>query len=135
MKLPLAETEEGLNLTPLIDVVFLLLIFFLVATRINEEERELTINVPDVLQAQPLSMGSQEIVVNVTKEGKYRILGHDYAEAQVVALLHEAFVKNPGGQKVQIRADENVPFKFPIAVAGICKQEGLEYTCSVLQRR
>jgi CheY-like chemotaxis protein len=49
MKLPLNNTEsEGPNLTPVIDVVFLLLIFFLVATRFDQEERELDVELPEV---------------------------------------------------------------------------------------
>ena len=43
-------------MTPVIDVVFLLLIFFLVATEYHQEERELDVVLPEVTQAQPLAM-------------------------------------------------------------------------------
>ena len=47
---------DSLSLTPLIDIVFLLLIFFLVATKFAEEERELAVMLPEASEAQPLSI-------------------------------------------------------------------------------
>ena len=57
MRLPPTEPELGVpNMMPLIDVVFLLLIFFLMWSRFEKEERELPVNLPEVSQAQPLVM-------------------------------------------------------------------------------
>jgi biopolymer transport protein ExbD len=134
VRLPKDESDDiGLNLTSMIDVVFLLLIFFLVATRLEEEEKLVSINLAEVLKAQPVAMGAQEIIVNITKEGRFNLYGEDCDERQLVSLLHEAALKNPGNQRVQIRADQDVPFKFPLAVIGICKQEQMEYSCTVLE--
>jgi biopolymer transport protein ExbD len=116
-------------------VVFLLLIFFQVATRFDEEEKLVSINLAEILQAQPLVGGTQELVVNITKEGRFNIAGQDYDEAQMIAILHEAAVRNPGNQRVQIRADQEVQFRYPLTVIGVCKQEALEYSCTVLQQR
>ena len=53
MRLPEDTSDsDGPNLTPVIDVVFLLLIFFLVATRYDQEERELEVDLPEVTEAQ-----------------------------------------------------------------------------------
>ncbi len=65
------ESTDGPNLTPVIDMVFLLLIFFLCATQFNQEERELEAVLPEVVQAQPLTMPPQELIVNFTREGVY----------------------------------------------------------------
>ena len=47
MRLPdESHQSDGPNLTPVIDVVFLLLIFFLVATRFDQEEKELDLELP-----------------------------------------------------------------------------------------
>ena len=63
MRLPNFDQEsDGLGLTPLIDVVFLLLIFFLVATRFDQEERLVSINLAEILKARPVSMGPKEII-------------------------------------------------------------------------
>ena len=135
MKIPDSERDEEMNLTPMIDVVFLLLIFFLVATRFDEQEKLVSINLAEILQAQPLAGGSQELVVNITQDGTFNIAGKDYSEEQLVAILHEAAVRNPGNQRVQIRADQTVQFKYPLTVIGMCKQQDMPYSCTVLQKR
>ena len=53
------EEEASLNMTPLIDMVFLLLIFFLVATTFAQEERKLDIQLPATATIQPLSAPPQ----------------------------------------------------------------------------
>ena len=58
-----------LSLTPLIDVVFLLLIFFLVATRFEQEERELDVLLPQASAAKPLITQPTELFVNVSADG------------------------------------------------------------------
>ncbi len=60
---------DALNLTPLIDVVFLLLIFFLVATRFAQEDRELPVQLPAASSAMPMTMEPQELVVNIDQNG------------------------------------------------------------------
>ena len=136
MKLPPAEGESsGPNLTPIIDVVFILIIFFLVATQFAEREKLVSVNLAEILQAEPLAAGSREVIVNITAEGQYNVDGEFYDEAQLIHLLHQLSVNNPSNRRVQIRADENVKFRFPLTVIGICKQEGMEYSCTVLDDR
>ena len=135
MKMPAAERDDELNLTPMIDVVFLLLIFFLVATRFDDEEKLVSINLAEILQAQPLVSGVQELVINITKGGAFNVGGKDYTEEQLGAILHEAVVRNPGNQRVQIRADQDVPFRFPLTVIGMCKKEEIQYACTVLEQQ
>ena len=69
-------TLSSLSLTPLIDIVFLLLIFFLVATRFAEEDRELDVELPTASEAQPLTVKPKEVFVNVDQEGSYYVGGH-----------------------------------------------------------
>lgn len=137
MRLPAYEEEDTLQMTSMIDVVFLLLIFFLVATRLDDEaEREklISVNLAEVLQAQPLAVGGKEILVNITREGQFVVAGEECSEAKLTALLQEASVRNPGNQRVQIRADQDVLYKFPLTVMGICNLHQIEYSCTVLQR-
>jgi biopolymer transport protein ExbD len=136
MKLPFEEPEgKGLRLTPLIDVVFLLLIFFLVATRFTQEEMDLSIRLAEVFKARPIAAGPQEIVVNITKEGKYVILGETLGEDALLNTLRSVASKNPGQMSVQIRADKESQFQYPVTVIGLCKHEdvNMTYSCTVLQ--
>ncbi len=68
-----AREELSVNLTPLIDVVFLLLIFFMVSTTFTRES-ELSIDLPEAtgtLRAQE----EQEIIVQIDERGQYRVNG------------------------------------------------------------
>lgn len=133
MRLPKDTSDDSpLNLTAMIDVLFILLIFFLVATQLHSEEKDTRINLPDTHQAEPLTVGVQPIIVNITREGIYSIAGSDYAESQVAEILHNEKISNPH-RAVQIRADRDAPFKFPVAVIGMCKLEDMAYTCAVLE--
>ncbi|MEX0702566.1 MAG: biopolymer transporter ExbD [Planctomycetales bacterium] len=134
MKLPASTAEsDGPNLTPVIDVVFLLLIFFLVATTYDREEREADINPPEVAAAEPLA-GTQDLVINVTRDGTYRVVQKDYDEAGLAGLLHAVHEKNPH-KRALIYADGDSALKFTMRVVGLCKKAQMDYTVSALQRQ
>jgi biopolymer transport protein ExbD len=136
MRLPKDTTDDSpLNLTAMIDVLFILLIFFLVATQLHSEEKLVSINLAEIFEAQPLATGAKEIIVNITKEGGYNISGTDYDEAQLISILEKAGTENPRNVSVQIRADQEAQFKYPLTVIGVCKRENLEYSCTVLERQ
>ena len=137
MRLPASEAEsDGPNLTPVIDVVFLLLIFFLVATRFDEQERELDTQLPEEAQAEPLSMPPREVVVNVTRDGKYIVMRKEYDEKQLIAYLRQASEKNPGNQAVLIRADSESAWKYGVRVMGICNRLKIkDYRVAVIPKR
>ena len=123
-----------ISLTPLIDVVFLLLIFFLVATKFAEEERELDVVLPEASEAQPLTSVPKEIFVNVVyyvETGKtahlpddqklrYFVTGKMLNLTQLEQVLKQAWVNNPGRQTVVVRADERCQYKHVIAAKNAC---------------
>lgn len=123
---------SSLSITPLIDVVFLLLIFFLVSSRFAEEERELDLNLPSVTEALPAMLQPEELVVNIDKEGRYYIDGAFRQPEQVEQILLRAQANNPLTQTVVIRADRESEWE-PVAIAiGLCKKAGInEYTATI----
>ncbi len=123
--------RTGIQLAPMIDIVFLLLIFFLVATRYDQEERELEVVLPEVTQAQPLSM-TPELVINVMRDGKYRIVQQDLTEQQLSKVIHETHKNNPH-QSALIRGDGEVALKFAVRVMGLCNKVGMKYRIAALQ--
>ncbi len=135
MRLPQDTSEsDGPNLTPVIDVVFLLLIFFLVATRFDQEERELDTVLPEVVQGELLSMPPREIVVNVTNEGKYIVMRQELTEAQLATLLKQAVEKNPQAPSVLIRGDAQAAWKYGVRVMGLCNRANIRvYKVAALQ--
>lgn len=132
MRLP-EETplDEGPNLTPVIDVVFLLLIFFLVATRYDQEERELDVVLPEVTQAQPLAM-TPELIVNISQEGVYKVSAREYNEAQLFRIIREAKQNNPR-MTALIRGDGGSALRFAVRVMGMCNKAEMKYRIAALQ--
>jgi biopolymer transport protein ExbD len=123
---------NAVSLTPLIDVVFLLLIFFLVSSRFAEEERELDLNLPSVSDALPASYQPDELVINVDAEGRYFVDGAFRQPEQLEQTLRRAQTNNPLTQKVIIRADRKTAWE-PVAIAiGLCKKVGItDFTATI----
>lgn len=116
----------SLTVTPLIDVVFLLLIFFLVASRFSEEERQLDLNLPSVSEAMSVTAPINEIVINIDQEGKFFIDGSFRQIEQVEQILTRARANNPLSQAVVIRADKQTDWDHVAAAMNLCKKVGIE---------
>ncbi len=121
----------ALSMTPLIDVVFLLLIFFLVASRLSREDRELDIPLPSAANAMPMTAEPQEMVVNIDDQGAIFLNGQYLTETQFESALRQAIADNPLGQTVIIRADRRVPVQSPVSVMDMCLKSGANYSLSI----
>ena len=75
VKIQKGTAISTLSLTPLIDVVFLLLIFFLVATRFAQEDREIDVPLPDASEAMPLTIAPKELFINIDQDGRFLVNG------------------------------------------------------------
>ncbi len=116
----------ALNITPLIDVVFLLLIFFLVATRFAEEDLEMDFPMPTASEAMPMVIEPKEIFVNIDRTGKIHFNGGIVTEQQLEGHLRTAKSANPLTQSVIIRADKRVELQPAVSVMNLCKKVGIE---------
>jgi biopolymer transport protein ExbD len=116
---------EVFNLTPLIDVVFLLLIFFLVATRFEQEERELDLALAKAIEARPLIAQPEELFVNVTSDGQYYFGGRLLNEDLLLRVLKQYWTRNPGNVRVVIRADKDSRTRHVVAVMNACNQANI----------
>lgn len=122
----------SLSVTPLIDVVFLLLIFFLVSSRFSEEERELDLNLPSVSEALPATLEPSELVINIDAEGRFFIDGAFRQAEQVEQILRRSQANNPLTQTVVIRGDRESNWEAVATAMGICKKVGIfEYTATM----
>ncbi len=128
IKLKQGRAVESLSITPLIDVVFLLLIFFLVSTRFEEQERELQIDAPEATESLPLTFEPKQIFVNIDKQGRYFIDGDLQPLDQVDAHLEQAIANNPLTQTVIIRADKAVELQSYVSIVDICERIGIAHS-------
>ena len=116
----------GLELTPMIDVVFLLMIFFLVASKLDEADRFIDVVLPKASAAKPLTTRPREFLVNIDREGNYFVGARPVAIGDLQTLLKQAAVDNPKRQTVIVRADENVAHKFVVAAMNACVEAEIE---------
>lgn len=119
------ESSVSIEMTPLIDMVFLLLIFFLVATTFKEAEREMQIALPFTDSAGPISTTLREIIINVAEDGSIIVAGQTMSAGQLNALVNQA-VKQNENQKVTIRGDKNTVYQNIASVLDVCKAAGIQ---------
>jgi len=119
------ETEEmALNLTSLIDVVFLLLIFFMVATTFLDPEREIPIELPQASNAAEREEAPEEIVIGVARDGGLSVSGAVVDRAGLEAALRRAAARDPA-TPVTIRGDRLVHHEDVVGVMDACGAAGL----------
>jgi biopolymer transport protein ExbD len=116
----------GLELTPMIDVVFLLMIFFLVASKLEEADRIIDVVLPKASAAKPLTSQPAEFIINIDRDGEYYAGAKPVTFQELAALLVQAAADNPGRQQVIVRADENTLHKFVVGAMNACVQAGIE---------
>jgi biopolymer transport protein ExbD len=122
-----ATTEETLfiNLTPMIDVILTLLIFFMAATKLYDwDEQKLDVQVPVVSSAQPLTDTPDDIKLRVSREGTIAY-NDDIIDLTEVKDRLRAARKNYPDQGVMIRADGRVAHQKVAEVMSACHAAGI----------
>jgi biopolymer transport protein ExbD len=116
--------DIALDLTPVIDMVFLLLIFFLVATTFQQTEREMKIALPTASAAGPISAALRELVVNVDEQGQMIVNSRVIEPEALREVVEQAVAANPE-QKVSVRGDRTTAYANIVRVLDICKGAGV----------
>lgn len=130
------NASASIELTPIIDMVFLLLIFFLVATTFHQTEREMQIALPVASSTAPISAILQELIINVDVEGKIIVGGRRVEPDDLRSMVVDAVKVNPD-QKVTVRGDRRTAYANIVTVLDICKGSGVQepYLDTVLTDR
>jgi biopolymer transport protein ExbD len=111
-----------LPVVPLVDTVLNLLIFFLVATRFAQAERELEVKVPDASQSRPLVAKSPELYINIDAEGHYVVAGRRVTAEDIYPILKKAWTDYSGKVSVVIRADRFCRWQSVVAAMNACQK-------------
>jgi len=117
--------ELELNLTPLIDVVFLLLIFFMVSTTFQKES-EISLQLPRASETE-VQATKERIEVIISAAGRYFINDQELVKSDV-ASLQNALYKVSGGQRdipLTIRADAQAPHQAVVTAMDAAGQLGM----------
>jgi biopolymer transport protein ExbD len=125
MKALREEENFEIPMTSLIDVVFLLLIFFLVATNFTRREMDHSVTLPESEAGVKASQAPDRLVVNIREEGTLVVNGSVMTEAELRVLANEFVAAHPGRPAV-IRADARVPYQAVMRVFGLCRGAGVK---------
>ena len=117
--------ELTIEMTPMIDMVFLLLTFFLVATTFQQVEHEMQIALPKASASGPISANLRELVINVDLDGKIHVGGRQIEVDALRTIITNAVATNPD-QKVAVRGDRNTAYANIVRVLDVCKAEGVQ---------
>ncbi len=128
MPLKISDSSEQttLNLTPMIDIVFLLIIFFMVGTQFTKSERHFDVQLPTVSDAQPLTSLPDEIVINVLDDDRVLVHDEELSLAQLEKNLREAR-KNYADQSVVVRGSGPDPYQQVMDVLAVCHRAKISH--------
>ena len=124
------EKEDlQLNMAPMIDMIFLLIIFFLTATTFTEREREQDVLLPSNRNPGSLSRNmDNNIIINVKQDGALFVLGEKISAEQLVGMLRQRkteLEKKKVKLKVQIRPDKRVIYGGVAAALAAAEKAGI----------
>jgi len=116
--------ESAIQLAPMIDIVFLLLIFFLVTWQFSRSEQDSKVKVPTSSQGSEETRAISEININIRQDGDLVINGEVLTEDQLLTKLR-AIVEVHENQPVRLRGDGEITYQALMGVIDICQEAGI----------
>jgi biopolymer transport protein ExbD len=120
-----AEDTELVNLSGMIDILFILIIFFLVTTTFKEEEIDHEVTLPQDARNQSLSEAANDLIkINIRKNGSFVVMGKQMTEEELSEWMAGEVVRKPG-IKVLIRCDQEAKHLYLANIMSICRHVGV----------
>ncbi len=128
MRIPTRATSSdvGFNMTPMIDVVFQLIIFFLLSSHLARQETHLALPLPVAESGQPTPTDERpRVVVNVLADGTLLAINRRMTSEELIVLLGQRKSEHGSDLEVRIRGDRSVPYRLVEPVMRACTQVGI----------
>lgn len=119
-----SQQPAELELAPMIDVVFLLLIFFIVSWQFARFERDMEVEVPTAEEADKNDRKVGEIIINIRENGGVFLSGGEVTESELLERLKQIAINYPN-QAVILRGDANTSFDHVLLVLDQVKEAGI----------
>ncbi|MCB0324095.1 MAG: biopolymer transporter ExbD [Bdellovibrionales bacterium] len=117
------DDQLGIDITPLVDIVFLLLIFFMVSTTFVEA-RGIKVNLPSATTT-PVTAEAKNLEISISNSGVLFFKGEEIAAEQLPTLLRKEL--ESGAQPVLVvRADEKAFHGIVVKVMDAARSAGVE---------
>ena len=119
------EQEESIQLAPLIDIVFLILVFFMTTSVFTTLESEIDIKLPTADSAVQSERTQSEIYINLRDDGSIVVNNRELTIPELQEVLNRVAKYVPGGAVI-IRGDRQAMLGRAIAVLNCCKNADIE---------
>lgn len=132
MPLKTSQVEElpGLNLTSMIDVVFLLLIFFMVATKFSESQQQIGIKLPGGAGLQAMVSAPDQRNVGVGRDGSVTLDGQPVNLTELTNRLRAMHGQYPG-LVVAVNGDSDASYQTVMSAMLAVQSAGVEMRAGV----
>lgn len=114
----------SIQLAPMIDILLLLLSFFIISWQYNKAETELNVSVPTATEGADPTQMRGEIIINVLADGVIRVEGQTLDRNQLFEKLSK-IAKQYKNQPVRIRGDGSVAYQRIVEVIDTCQKAGI----------
>ncbi len=129
------DEQPTLNLTSMIDIVFLLIIFFMVGTEFTDMERKIPLQVPEVADEGTLTAAPQRRIVNVYRDGRVTLDDAEMTLGELTATL-AAICRQYDDLAILVRGDGRGDYQRVAEVLTACKRAGVKrLEIAVLSKR
>ncbi|MHB8898975.1 MAG: ExbD/TolR family protein [Thermoguttaceae bacterium] len=121
----------GFNMTPMIDVVFQLIIFFLVSSRMAQQENLVSVDLPDAVSSKQAEQEeARRLVINVLSETQVLVGSRPIEPSRLESVLQYESRRSEGAGsgrplEVRIRTDRTVPYRAIEPILLACARSGI----------
>ncbi len=118
------DVKAEVSMSPLIDCVFLMLIFFLVATMYKKRDRDIDVDLPVSQSAVKVRPDDNNVVIGIDEEGKVYLEGAMTTMNDLHSAL-EATAQTELNRRIRLDADADAPIFKVVEVLDTCQFRGL----------
>ncbi len=118
------NNAPGFQIAPMVDIVFLLLIFFLVTWNFSRSETELDVKVPKAREGKETRRAVGEVILNVKSNGTVVMNRRTMDSTELQETLQKIASLYPD-QAVILRGDENTDYRHVVEVLDICRRANI----------
>mgnify|MGYP006279292541 FL=1 len=118
------NNAPGFQIAPMVDIVFLLLIFFLVTWNFSRSETELDVKVPKAREGKETRRAVGEVIINVKTNGAVVMNRREMNPKELQDTLQKIASLYPD-QAVILRGDENTDYRHVVEVLDICRRANI----------